>query len=129
MADGDGNHGGFARTGLSLSDDVASFEDRHHSSLLNLRRFLETVVVDSAKNFIIHPHLVETRYLFDPFGRFEDKILVIQRSSYTSPVAASFRCCHGDSLCRNQDKSQNFGGLARLEDGEEDGTCYARNRV
>ena len=52
LEDGDGEGGGFTGTGLSLGDDIVSFDDGHDSSLLNGGRSLETVVMSSAQRIV-----------------------------------------------------------------------------
>lgn len=59
LANGEGDHGGLARTGLGLGDNVSADEYGHHGPLLDSRGLLEAVVVDAAEQVVLDAHLVE----------------------------------------------------------------------
>jgi hypothetical protein len=59
LQDRDGESGGLSSTRLGLSNDIPSSDDRHDSPLLDSRRTLETVSVDTTEEFGLELHVVE----------------------------------------------------------------------
>eukprot|EP00754_Rhynchopus_humris_P014021 Rhum_TRINITY_DN14363_c0_g1::Rhum_TRINITY_DN14363_c0_g1_i2::g.84527::m.84527 len=59
---------GLARSGLRLGDQVTSLDERDDGTLLDSRRLLETVRVNSAEQVGVQRHLVERRADLDVIG-------------------------------------------------------------
>lgn len=59
LQDRDGEGGSLSGTGLSLSDTVSTGDDGHDSSLLDSRRSLETVGVNTSEEITLQLHVVE----------------------------------------------------------------------
>ena len=59
LENGNGEGSGFAGSGLSLSDAVTARNDGHDGSLLNSRRSLETVGIDSSQELAFQVHVVK----------------------------------------------------------------------
>lgn len=68
LEDRDGESGSLSSTGLCLSDAVSSSDDGHNSSLLDGRRSLETVSVDTSEEVALQLHVVKADSL-DPLSR------------------------------------------------------------
>lgn len=58
-------------TGLSLGDDVASLDAWNDGALLDRRRLLETIRIDSSQKFLLQVHGVKIVDDFIPVG-FDD---------------------------------------------------------
>ena len=63
-----GEGGGFAGTRLSLSNAVTSTDDGHNSSLLDSRRSLEPIGVDSSQELWLQLHVVEAENSTHQYG-------------------------------------------------------------
>jgi hypothetical protein len=61
LKDGNGEGSGLSSTRLGLSDTVAASDDGHDSSLLDSRRSLETVGVNTSEEITLQLHVVEAR--------------------------------------------------------------------
>jgi len=93
LANGEGNHGGFASSGLGLGDDVTALDDWRDGPLLNSRGLLEAVLVDSTEQIVLNPHLLEARNRLHTFRRLE--VHIIRRIHRPSPVRRHHRRrCH-----------------------------------
>ena len=68
LQDGNGKSGGLSCSGLGLSDDVMAFNAGDDRTLLNGRRFFETIGVDTTKEFLPQVHVIEVFANFVPIG-------------------------------------------------------------
>lgn len=99
LANGEGNHGGLARAGLGLGDNISADEYGHHSTLLNRRGLLKAVVVDAAEQVVLDAHLVEASHHLHLPRRLElQRLLRRAHSPRVRPHnAASANVRHGSS--------------------------------
>merc|ERR1712087_881019 len=68
LQDGDGEGGGLASTGLSLSDNVHTLDAGDDSSLLDSRRFLKTIGIDTPQELLLQVHVIEVLTNLLPVG-------------------------------------------------------------
>ena len=59
LQDRDGEGGGLAGTGLSLSDNIHTLDAGHDSSLLDSRRLLKAIGIDSSQELLLQVHVIE----------------------------------------------------------------------
>ena len=96
LANGESKHGGFACTGLGLSDDIATLNDGQDRSLLNDGGLLEAVGVNASKEIILDSHLVEAHDRLHTLRGLEHQLFIVDGTvPTTASVPRHHRCCCG----------------------------------
>jgi hypothetical protein len=75
LTDSKSKHRGFSRAGLRLGNGIPAADNRHHCSLLNSRRLLKPVRINTSQQILPNAHLIEAGDHFYARTRLEDEIL------------------------------------------------------
>lgn len=74
------------RTRLSLGDDIMSLDAGQNSTLLDGRRLLETVGIDTAQQFFLQVHIVKVvHHLKQTYARMFQKTIAQKHSTNSIP--------------------------------------------
>ena len=88
LQDGDGEGGGLAGAGLSLSDDVVAADAGDDGPLLDGRRLLEPVGVDAPQELLPQVHVVKVLRHLVPVG-LDDAVRVHAGRAVIAPAAVA----------------------------------------
>ena len=78
------DHGGFACAGLGLGNDVTALNDGPDGPLLDCRRLLEAITVDSSKQIVLDTHLIEAKNGLNPLRSHELELILHRRAAPSS---------------------------------------------
>jgi len=99
---------------LRLGDDVTALDDWRDSPLLNGRGLLKAVLVDSAEQIVLYPHLLEARDRLHTLRGLE--VHIIRRIHRPPPVPR-----HHRRRCHRRRRSTIWFWLERVKGGNEFG--------